>query len=519
MIQIIDPGKLPKLDDYARVAQLTRAVAELRSEASALMPRLRDRRVWMINSTAQGGGVAEMLPRIVSFMNELGLNTRWVVIAPTSPAFFNLTKRLHNLIHGTGDPHITTDDRVLYDDVSRELADQLKPMLAEGDILLVHDPQPAGVGGILRRERGVSCVWRCHIGLDLETPQTRAAWEFLRPRLEPYDHYVFSAPEYIPTFLSGRVSIIYPAIDPLSHKNRELSTHKLVGILANARLVPEHHPVLTDPFEHPTLRLQPDGSFGSALSPEDVGLLYRPIVTQISRWDKLKGWPALLAGFVELKQRSGANGLSERARRAIELSRLVLAGPEPAAVRDDPEAASVLAELIAEYRRLDDDLKRHVAILSLPMSSRKLNALIVNALQRCSSVVVQNSLREGFGLTVTEAMWKRVGVLGTTTCGIRHQLRHDIDGILNSHPEDPVRVADALQSMLIDPGLRLSYAQSAQRRVYDEFLVFAQVAKWFRVLAETAAPSYVSPAAEVPGRASVNSSEPESGRARIDLRE
>lgn len=118
---------------------------------------------------------------------------------------------------------------------------------------------------------------------------------------------------------------------------------------------------------------------------------------------------------------------------------------------------------------------------------------MVNALQRCSSVVVQNSLREGFGLTVTEAMWKRVSVLGTTTCGIRHQVRHDVDGILNPHPENPALVADALEALLIDPEVRLSYAQSAQRRVHDEFLVFGQVAKWLRVLAETVAPSYVSP--------------------------
>lgn len=493
MIHLVDVGKLPQLDDYARVAQLTRAVAELRSEAATLLPRLRGRRVWMLNSTAQGGGVAEMLPRLVSFMNELGLTTRWAVIAPQNSEFFNLTKRLHNLIHGTGEPTLTAGERELYEAVSRELAERLKPLLAADDVLVVHDPQPAGVGSILRRELGIPCIWRCHIGLDLQTPQTDAAWEFLRPSLEAYDHFVFSAPEYIPTYLSARVSIVYPAIDPLSHKNRDLSTHKLVGILANARLVPEHHPVLTEPFSRSATRLQTDGSFGSALAPEDIGLLYRPIVTQISRWDKLKGWQSLLMGFVELKRRARRERLDPRQRRGLELARLVLAGPEPAAVRDDPEAELVLNELVTSYQSLDDEIKRHIAILSLPMDSRKINALMVNALQRCSSVIVQNSLREGFGLTVTEAMWKRVSVLGTTTCGIRHQVRHEVDGVLNAHPEDPALVAEALETMLIDSDLRLSYAQSAQRRVNDEFLVFGQVAKWFRVLAETVAPSYVSP--------------------------
>ena len=494
MIHLIDIDRLPALDDYAHVAQLTQAVDELRQEASILVPRLQGRRVWMVNSTAQGGGVAEMLPRLVSMMNELGVHTRWAVMNTDRSEFFPLTKRLHNLVHGSGQPEFTADDRALYETVSREIAAQFKPMLSASDVLVVHDPQPVGMGAVLKKELGLPCVWRCHIGLDDDTPQTRAAWEFLGPHVRPYDHFVFTASEYIPYYLSGHVSIIHPALDPFSHKNRELSVHKLVGILTNSALVPGSHPVITDPFNPAATRLQSDGTFAPATLPEDIGLLYRPTVTQISRWDKLKGWQSLLEGFVLLKHRAKKSRQPERQHRALEYVRLVLGGPEPSAVQDDPEAVGVLNRLIEAYKALEPEVQRDVALLSLPMASRKTNALMVNTLQHCSSVIVQNSLREGFGLTVTEAMWKRVSVLGTTACGIRQQIRHGVDGHLNAHPEDPVAIADALESMLTNARLRMAYARRAQRRVYEEFLVFTQLAKWLRVLTETVdPPRYVPP--------------------------
>ncbi len=488
MIERVEIPPLPSLDDYAHVAQLTHTVQELRSEASVLAPKLQGRRVWMVNSTAKGGGVAEMLPRLVSMLGEVGVDARWIVMNTRRAEFFPLTKRIHNLIHGSGNPAFTEEDRKLYELVSREVAEALRPQLDPKDILVVHDPQPAGMGAILKRELGIHCIWRCHIGLDNDVPETRAAWDFLKPYISPYDHSVFTAPEYIPSYLSGNVSIIHPAVDPFSHKNRELSTHKLVGILTNASLVAPHHPVVTPPFDAPAMRLQADGSFAPATSPEDLGLLYRPIVAQVSRWDDLKGWEPLLEGFVALKAKTRGPEILERGRQALDLVRLVLAGPDPAAVADDPEAVDVLNRLIARYRALTPELQRDVALLSLPMGSRKQNALMVNALQRCSSILVQNSLREGFGLTVTEAMWKRVAVLGSTACGIRQQIRHGIDGYLNGQPDQPDAIAAALEHLLVNPQARIAYASRAQRRVNDEFLVFVQVAKWLRVLADTIDP-------------------------------
>lgn len=463
---------------------------ELEREARLLVPKLSGRTLWMVNSTAEGGGVAEMLPRIVSLLRELGVQARWVVIGTEREAFFPLTKRIHNLIHDSGDPCLSPEDHALYEAVSSELAAELAPLLAPGDLLVVHDPQPAGMGAKLAQSIELHAIWRSHIGLDRSTAATRAAWSFLAPYLELYDHAVFTLADYIPAFLRGSVSVITPGLDPLSHKNRELTTHKHVGVLACSRLIPEYGPMLVPPFDRPAERLQPDGSFSPVSNGGDLGLLFRPIVTQISRWDRLKGWRPLLEGFAALKrglpERLGRHAARER--HALQLLRLVLAGPEPASVADDPEAAEVFRELCALWRGLEPGIQSEIAIVSLPMSSRKENALMVNAIQRCSTLIAQNSLQEGFGLTVTEAMWKRVAVLGSSACGIRHQIRDGIDGKLLQDSEDRAEIADAIEELVCEPRRRELLARSAQRRAYDDFLVFAQLRAWLRLLADTVAP-------------------------------
>ena len=185
-----------------------------------------------------------------------------------------------------------------------------------------------------------------------------------------------------------------------------------------------------------------------------------------------------------MKQGLVGSDVSPRQRRRLGNVRLVLAGPEPSAVADDPEALSVLAELIDAYRDLPHWLQDDVALVSLPMGSRDENALMVNALQRCSSVVAQNSLQEGFGLTVTEAMWKQRGILGSRACGIRQQIRDGMDGRLVSDCENPEEIASLLESMLDDLPGRTHWGQSAQLRVHDEFLVFTQVRRWIETLAD-----------------------------------
>ena len=471
------------LDHYASVAPLALPVTELRALAATVTPALEGRTIWMVNSTATGGGVAEMLPGLVALLRELGLAVEWVVLATPEEEFFRVTKQLHNMIHGEGPPEIDGEARELFERVNRENAAALRGMIEPHDIIIVHDPQPIALGAFIREEVDVRTVWRCHIGLDRRTPSTSAAWRFLRPYAATYDQCIFSAPEYIPDYLSGHASVIHPAIDPLSHKNRELPIAKLVGILSNAGLIVEHAPARTPPFEEQARRLQRDGEWRVATEPEDIGLLFRPIVTQVSRWDRLKGWRPLLQAFVRLKETyAGVDDLDALGRRTIETARLVLAGPDPEHVADDPEGRDVLEELRADWLALPEPVQRDIALLALPMRSAKQNALMVNALQRCSTLIVQNSLREGFGLTVTEAMWKALPVMGTRAAGIRQQIHDGLEGRLVENPEDPDEIARTLHAMLGDEHARDRWGRAALRRVHRDFLIFTQLRRWLEVL-------------------------------------
>ena len=492
---IVDVTRGITLDDYAAVGHLAREVDGVRQAARRVAPRLDGRTVWMVNSTAVGGGVAEMLPTVVSLLTELGVATKWAVIESPHPEFFVLTKRLHNMIHGVVEQPLTSGDHTLYDEVSRVNADALASLVGPRDIVVAHDPQPLGAVALLGRRLGVTTIWRCHIGLDHETPATHAAWSFIEPYAATYSRAVFSSASYVPRFLAGRATIMHPTVDPLDHKNRDLSVHKLVGVLCDAGLATPHWPLIAPPFPEQAERLQADGTLAPATVPEDIGVLGRPIVTQVSRWDRLKGFAPLLEAFRRLKQRPRGH-LPDRHRRTIAAARLVLAGPATGSIADDPEALEVFAELRASFMALEPELRSDVAVVCLPMASRKYNALMVNALQRASSVVVQNSLREGFGLTVTEAMWKSIPVLANTRAtGLREQVRNDIDGILVRDPEDTDAVADGLDRMLADPALREIYGQNAHRRVRDQFLIFNQLHGWLDLLDHVAQPETVGASA------------------------
>lgn len=452
--------------------------------------RLAGRTVWMVNSTAKGGGIAEMMPHQVALLRELGVQTEWVVIDSEDTRFFRLTKHLHNLIHGHGVADLAPSDRELHEGVNRRNAPFLAARIRPGDLLVVHDPQPMPLASILKEQASIRAVWCCHIGLDEQTPATRAAWEFLAPFAGAYDHGVFSAIEYVPPSFRDRSTIIRPAINPVSDKNRELHLHKLVGVLTNSGLANGSGPLITGRYEATAERLQPDGSFVEADQGEDIGLLTRPIVTQISRWDVLKGFLPLLHAFAELK-RTAANGgcaAQPHHRRRLELVRLVLAGPDAGAIQDDPEAKDILNELRSAYRALERVIQRDVVVLSLPIASVRRNALMTNALQRASTIVVQNSLREGFGLTVTEAMWKRLPILtNSQACGPRQQVVNGEHGRVVDDPTDTRALADAMNAMLADGSSRERWGRAGQRRVRDEFLLFAQVKSWLRLLSRLVA--------------------------------
>lgn len=178
------------LEDYAELAYLAPAVHDLTLQARTLLPRLKGRRVWMFNSTAQGGGVAEMMPRLVGILKDLGVGAEWLVMGSDDPAFFSLTKRLHNMIHDAGRPGFSAEERATYAAASRKASAALARHVGPEDILVVHDPQPLGAGAEVKRRTGVRAVWRCHIGLDRRTPVTDAAWGFLEGPAQVYDRFL-----------------------------------------------------------------------------------------------------------------------------------------------------------------------------------------------------------------------------------------------------------------------------------------------------------------------------------------
>jgi trehalose synthase len=481
LIQRVEIDTQRTLADYEAVAHLAQSVHELRSEAAAVLPRLSGRTVWMISSTAQGGGVAEMLLNMVPLLRDLGVRTEWVVIGSRDPRFFRLTKQIHNLIHGVGDPDLGKPDRELFERVNRENAEELKSLVRPGDLLIIHDPQPLPLAGMLKEQLPVLSIWRSHIGLDEDNAATRSAWGFLGPYLDAYDHAVFSAPEYIPDRLAGRSTVIYPGIDPLSAKNCELSLTGAVQVLCTGGLVVCPGPTVEPPYTYPALRVLPDGRSAPANAMEDIGLLTRPIITQVSRWDRLKGFRPLMEAFASLKQSiyGGETAPDPAHRRRLDLVRLVLAGPEAEAIQDDPESKEVLEELRGVYVSLHPAIQDDIAIVTLPMHSQEQNALLVNALQRASSLVVQNSLREGFGLTIAEAMWKRVPVLSNSrSVGPRTQIRDRLDGRLIEDPSDPSQLEHAINEMLSLPEARQEWGRNGQRRVHELFLATGQLRSW-----------------------------------------
>jgi len=483
MIKFTEVKEGVLLKDYELYSTLAMPLRDLYMEAANIVPKLKGRKVWMVNSTSHGGGVAEMMPRIISLLRQLGIDCEWVVASTDTKEFYTITKKIHNLIHGEGNAGFTNEEKEIYEKVNQDNALAFLRFLKEDDIVVIHDPQPLAMGHFLKNALNLKLIWRCHIGHDKHLPATELAWGFLKPYLSKYDLSVFSSIEYVPNYLSGKAEIMYPSIDPLDHKNRDLPIHKIVGIFCNSKLIPEYHPVLTPPFRESVQRLHPDGKFHSPIYPTDAGLLFQPMILQVSRWDRLKGFLPLIKGFKELKENKvNYESSDQRHHRRLALLQLVLAGPDPSFVEDDPEGIEVLNELCHYYLNLPKQLQQDISILKLPMSNRKNNEVIVNALQRVSTLVVQNSLREGFGLTVTEAMWKVKPVIGSMASGIKHQIRDGIDGRLIHDPNDPKEIAEKLNDALAYPKIREVWGYSAQKKVIENFLIFNQLRKWLDVL-------------------------------------
>ncbi len=418
-----------------------------------------DRTIWHVNATAHGGGVAEMLQTLLAYGRGAQVENRWLVL-DGEPEFFAITKRLHNLLHGDpgdGGP-LGENERACYERVVGANVAEMLALIDSRDIVLLHDPQTAGmVDGL--RATGVRVVWRCHVGRDTSNDETDKAWAFLRSYIERADAFVFSRDEYVPDGVDReRLVIIPPSIDPFSAKNRELDPRTVSAVLAAVGVVAGADPDGSVHFE------RRDGSEGTVRRHTDLLADGPPpphdgrLILQVSRWDRLKDMAGVLTGFVTM----AADGPDD--------AHLMLAGPDVSGVTDDPEGAAVLAECRARWRTVPESVRGRVHLASIPMDDVDENAIIINALQRHAYLVVQKSLVEGFGLTVTEAMWKARPMIASRVGGIQDQIVHERDGLLLDDPFDLDALAAAMARLLVDQELADRLGAAGRARVHDQFL-------------------------------------------------
>jgi trehalose synthase len=422
------------------------------------------RKIWNVNSTSSGGGVAEMLWSWVGLARGIGIDMRWLTIAGFAD-FFTLTKRLHNYLHGeVGDGGgLGAPERAAFERVSEENSASILAQTAERDIVFLHDPQTAGLVPHLV-EAGRTVVWRCHVGADERNELTDAAWEFLAPYVTRADAVVFSRRAYVPACCEGMVTaIVPPSIDAFSPKNQDMEPARVRAILRRAGLLaPADSGEAGEESAAPSFE-RPDGSEAEierrceVAGEGEVPGADAKLVVQVSRWDRLKDPAGVMHGFAAVLE-AGHDAW------------LVLAGPSLGSVTDDPDGAAVLAEVEADWRRLPERIRARVLLACLPMEDLAENAAIVNALQRQATLVVQKSLKEGFGLTVTEAMWKARPVVASATGGIVDQIEDGVTGVLLANPLDLNAFADAVGGLLGDPEHARAIGEAARASVRANFL-------------------------------------------------
>ncbi len=391
--------KLPDINDYAPIVG-----ADVIDELYLLSERIRGMTIQNINSTSEGGGVAEILSRILPLLRQLGLEACWDVLKGDE-AFFRVTKKFHNALQGMN-ASMTKEELDYFLAINRRNAEEMD---FHGDVIFVHDPQPIALIEKIAIKSNVKkpskkCVWRCHV--DLSNPRMDVM-DFLKGYIRKYDSVIVSSPKYARGDISVPQVIVPPSIDPLSEKNMDLPTATISSVL-------DHFGIDED----------------------------RPIVTQVSRFDRFKNPCGVIDIYKKVKESTDLQ--------------LVLAG---GGATDDPEGPGILKQLqcIAEH---DPDIH----ILDLPPYSD----LEINALQRASTVVLQNSSREGFGLTVTEALWKAKPVIASAVGGIPLQITHEHSGILTRSLDE---TANYLRKLLNDPQYALNLGTNGRDHVRNNFLI------------------------------------------------
>ena len=336
--------------------------------------------------------------------------------------------------------------------------------------MILHDPQTAGLAPALR-DMGALVVWRSHVGTDDLTPVVENAWSFLLPYVTAADAFVFSRAQFVPPMLADRrLHVISPSIDPTGTKNKFMPNDAVAAILEHTGLVQSHEAGWTQPrftrrdgavVRHcaEVLRYGPPPRFG-----------VDPLVLHIARWDRLKDPVGVLRGFAE-------HVLSD-----VD-AHLVMAGPGPRSVADDPEAELVFSEVTRAWRRLSPPHRSRIQLALLPNEDLEENAAIVNALQRAADVVVKKSLEEGFGLGITEAMWKARPIVASRVGGIQQQIEHERSGLLIDDPRYLAAFGAAVRRLLLDETTARQLGAAAHRRASARFLHGRHLAEWLNLAA------------------------------------
>jgi len=384
-----------RIHDYRHIVG-DKVISQIYHKAS----KLYDKRVIHVNSTYAGGGVAEILNSLAPLMNDAGVDADWRILRGT-PDLFNITKKFHNALQGDK-IHLTSIKKKLYLQANEDFSTYA---LLDHDCVFIHDPQPLPLVEYCRKKQ--PWIWRCHI--DLSTPN-KELWEFLKGYILRYDKMIVSSEKYKKDDLPIEQVVFQPVIDPLTPKNMELSDKDIAKYLKK---------------------------FGV---PTD-----KPLITQISRFDKWKDPQGVLDIFKTVKKQIDC--------------RLVLCG---SMASDDPEGMQIFEKI--KYR--SNHLVENGDVILITSE----NNILVNALQRSSAVILQKSLREGFGLTVTEALWKGTPVIASNVGGIPLQIEHEKTGYLFD-PQDKSAFAEKIIEILENPKHAKELALAGKEYVRKHFLI------------------------------------------------
>ena len=460
----VESRSLTRLRDLLGSEVFDRSYTDLKNMAA----QLGSRKVLHVNSTAKGGGVAEILAFLVPYFADIGVHVTWLVLKGDDE-FFKITKRIHNGLHGfPGDGgNLSLAEAHHYEKVCKFNAFQIGPLLKPNDIVICHDPQTAGLIPILKRYHAV-CIWRCHIGSEqLSNHCVTRSWKFLRPYVLQADHCCFTRADYVPPFFDKKkVSVLLPSISAFSPKNQPMDPEVALCIIQHLGVVGFRHQSPTcDCLEFRRL----DGSrglirrFADIMHAGPLPFLTDPMILQVSRWDRLKDMVGVMSAFVDFV-------LPEHPQAF-----LLLVGPNVHGVSDDPEEGLAYDECLSRWRALPHMARSRVQIVCLPVRDVQENAAMVNALQTHATVITQKSLQEGFGLTVTEALWKKKPVVASAVGGIKDQIESGKQGLLIRNPHDLEQFGRSINQILSDESLGTSLAAQGHEKVQQCFLALRHV--------------------------------------------